>query len=220
MKLKLFFIINVAIIAGMLVLSIWTWVQLPPDSQVPVHFNLAGVADRYMGKEGLLLLPLLTFIIILIQLILPKIEPKRQNLHRSHQAYAAFSVAIVAFLSSVHIVIVLSALGKTVNINAVIGVALGLFLIVTGNYFGKIRPNHFFGLRTPWTLSSDLAWHKTNRLSGWLTVLHGVAFVVSGLLSNGIMLVSSAISLTIVSLVVLPIYSYFLWKCDPNHSTS
>jgi uncharacterized membrane protein len=31
---------------------------------------------------------------------------------------------------------------------------------------GKIRPNWFVGVRTPWTLSSKLSWDKTHRLAG------------------------------------------------------
>ncbi|WP_243123893.1 SdpI family protein [Thermaerobacter sp. FW80] len=28
---------------------------------------------------------------------------------------------------------------------------------------GQVRPNFFFGIRTPWTLSSEAVWRKTHR---------------------------------------------------------
>ena len=65
MRLKRIFIINMAILAGMLALSIWTWGQLPPDSRIPVRFDLEGAPLAYMGKaRGLLLTPLITFFMI------------------------------------------------------------------------------------------------------------------------------------------------------------
>ncbi len=220
MKLKVIFIVNMLLVAAMLTLSIWAWGQLPFDAQVPVHFDIKGSADEYMGKEGLLVIPLITFLITVMYLILPRIEPKQQNLRRSSKAYTAVSIASAALLCSVHIVIIWSALGRTINVNTVIDVTMGLFLVVMGNYLSKIRCNHFFGIRTPWTLSSDLAWQKTHRLGGWLIVLHGLAFLIAGLLSNTTLFIYLVISLLIVSLVVLPIYSYFIWRSDSDRSTT
>ena len=34
-------------------------------------------------------------------------------------------------------------------------VAAGLLLAGLGNYLGKLRPNWFVGIRTPWTISSE-----------------------------------------------------------------
>ncbi|MEM8809992.1 MAG: SdpI family protein, partial [Cyanobacteria bacterium P01_G01_bin.38] len=211
--------INAVIIVGMLALSVWAWWQLPSGSQVPTHFNIQGVPDRYGGKaEGLLLLPLITLGIMLINLAIPKIAPHQQNIKRSGQAYAVISVGIVAFMSIVHIVIISSALGKSVNVNAVLSIAMGLLFIVLGNYLSKIRRNYFLGVRTPWTLSSELAWHRTHRLASWLFILHGFAFVVSGLLSSRVLLSVLVVSILICSLLVLPGYSYLLWRSDANRS--
>lgn len=124
------------LVVAMLALSIWTWRQLPFDAQVPVHFDIKGSADEYMGKEGLLVIPLITFLI------------------------------------------------------------------------------------TIWTLSSDLAWHKTHRLGGWLMILHGLAFLIAGLLSNTTLIVYLVISLLIVSLIILPVYSYCIWRSDSDRSTT
>lgn len=217
---KRIFIINMLFITAMLGLSIWAWGQLPPNAQVPVHFDIKGSPDGYMGKEGLLVIPLTTFLITMIELILPRIEPNKQNLRRSSKAYTAVSVASSILLCSVHIVIILSALGKTVDVSAVIYLTFGFFIIVMGNYLSKIRCNHFFGVRTPWTLSSDLTWQKTHRLGGWLLVLNGFTFLIAGLSSNATLLICSFVSLLIISLIVLPIYSYLIWRDDLNSSTS
>ena len=65
------------------------------------------------------------------------------------------------------------------NTTAVLTAAIGVMLIVMGNFMGKIRSNFVFGMRTPWTLSSELSWNKTHRLTGKLFMLWGL--VVLGL---------------------------------------
>lgn len=219
MKLKRLFIINAVLITGMLILSIWAWRHLPIDSKVPVHFGFTGLPDSYMGREGLLIFPLLAFAITLLTIILAKIEPYQQNLERSSKAYSVVSVGTIAFLSSLHVAAVLSAFGKTIDFTSIVGTLSGLLFIVLG-YLSKIRRNSAFGIRTRWTVSSDLVWHKTHRLGSWLTVLLGFACLVSGLLSNAMLLNYSILSLGIVGLVVLPLYSYDLWRTDRNSSTS
>ena len=204
----------------MLALSIWVWGQLPPNVQIPTRFNFDGSPTAYMGKEVLLLSPLIVLLVAVTDLILPRTEPNQRNLRRSSKAYTAVSVAIAAVFSSVHVVIILSALGKPVNVAAATNLTIGLFLIIVGNYLSKIRPNHSFGVRTRWTISSDLAWQKTHRLGGWLLVLNGFTFLIAGLSSNVTLLICSIVSLLIISLLVLPIYSYLIWRDDPNRSTS
>jgi uncharacterized membrane protein len=43
---------------------------------------------------------------------------------------------------------------------------VGLLFIVLGNLMPRFRSNFFFGIRTPWTLSSEQMWMKTHRLGG------------------------------------------------------
>mgnify|MGYP000052596555 CR=1 FL=1 len=65
---------------------------------------------------------------------------------------------------------------------AILGItAPVLAFAVVGGLMGKIRPNWFVGIRTPWTLTSKVAWVRTHRLGGWLFVAQGLLFVLSGL---------------------------------------
>ena len=219
MKLNRILLVNLLFITAMFAISIWTWQQLPPDAQIPTRFDFDGTPTTYMGKmAGLLLSPTIALAIAITDLILPKIEPNQDNIRRSSKAYNVFSIAIIIFFAIVHATIVLSALDKAIDTTNIISIALGGFMVIIGNYFSKIRRNYSFGFRTPWTLSSDLAWHKTHRWAGWLTVIHGLAFIVVGLFSSTTFLVVTLISFSVVSIIVLPIYSYLLWKSDSNRS--
>ncbi len=222
MKAKRVFAINLMIVLAMLCLSAWAWVHLPAGSQVPVHFGATGVPDRYAGKSGLLEMPLLTALVSAFYGFIPKIEPLQKNILRSEKAYSACAIATTVFLGSLHTAIVFSALGWAVDMASVVNVGLGILFIVLGNYASKIRRNYLFGFRTPWTLASDLSWHKTHRLGGWLLILNGLAFLIVGLLPNAtswpIYLPIGGVLISF--LAILPAYSYQVWRRDSDRSST
>ena len=40
--------------------------------------------------------------------------------------------------------------------------------------YGKVPPNHWYGFRTPKTLSSDAMWYRTNRVGGQYLVIAAI----------------------------------------------
>jgi uncharacterized membrane protein len=87
--------------------------------------------------------------------------------------------------------------------------SVGVLLFIVGILIGKAKRNFFIGIRTPWTLSSDEVWNRTNRVGG---TLFKIAAVVIILLS----LVPAIAIYTMVGLLVplsigLVIYSYVLY---------
>jgi uncharacterized membrane protein len=55
-------------------------------------------------------------------------------------------------------------------------------LAVIGNSMRKIRRNSLCGIRTPWTLASDIVWERTHRIGGRLMVAHAFAVLIGGLI--------------------------------------
>lgn len=218
-NLKTTWLISGLIIALMVGLSAWAWVQLPAGTSLPVHWNAAGEADRYGGKaEGLLLLPAVMIGILLLFNLIRYIDPLRANIERSRQAYRAVLLGTLCFMAVLHTGAVLSALGYPINIGLLAAPAVGLMFIVMGNYMGKIRRNYMFGVRTPWTLASDLAWNKTHRITGKLFVISGLLTIVASLWSPVVAFFT--MMATILGTVVFAmIYSYLVWKRDPTVQT-
>ena len=218
-NLKTTWLISALVIVLMVGLSAWAWVQLPADASLPVHWNAAGEADRYGGKaEALLLLPAVTIGVLLLFTLIRYIDPLRANIERSGQAYRAVLLGTLFFMAVLHTGAVLSALGYPINVGLLAAPAVGLMFVIMGNYMGKIRRNYMFGVRTPWTLASDLAWNKTHRITGKL-------FVLSGLLTIGATLLGSTVAFftmmaTILGTVIFAmVYSYLVWKRDPAMQT-
>jgi uncharacterized membrane protein len=92
----------------------------------------------------------------------------------------------------------------------------GVILMFIGDALPKTRPNFFLGVRTPWTLTSDLAWERTHRLAGRLLVLVGVWGVVAAFVLNGSALAFSLSAPLIAVALFACAYSYFVWRGDPD----
>jgi uncharacterized membrane protein len=202
-----------AILAGMFILAAITWGWAP--DQIPVHWNLTGEVDRYGGKfEGLLAIPLMALGMYLLLLFLPRIDPGRANYARFAGAYTTFRIAILVLLALVYGIVHLWIRERPVNVGAVMPAIIGGLMVVIGSLLGKIRPNWFVGIRTPWTLSSKMSWTRTHRLGGWLFLLVGLATLVSGAISPRLAfwVLMGGLGVTVVWSFV---YSYVVWRGDP-----
>lgn len=197
-------------------MALYGFSRVPPGARVAVHWDAMGHPNGYSNALwAFMLVPALTAAISALLAFIPSIEPRRRNLQMSGAAYVAVWISVLLLLAAVQAVIVLSALGVTRSetVAHLIPAAVGLVLVVVGNYLGKVRSNFFFGVRTPWTLSSERSWNRTHRLAGRLFVAVGVAAVATSAVS-WLSAVVLAAGLPAV-IVILVIYSYVQWKRDP-----
>lgn len=193
---------------------------VPDGTEVAIHWNIAGEPDGYAGKiVAFWGVPAIALAITLFMAILPAIEPRKMNLAESSSLFIMGWVTAMLLLGMVQVVVLLSASGIYVPVVKVVTFVFGFVLILMGNILGKSQSNFVVGIKTPWTLSSDVAWDKTHRLAGRLWVLSGLALIVSGLV------VPSAyahyVPLTVLPLtMILPaIASYFYWRGDKSKKT-
>lgn len=200
------------VIAAMFAAAAWSWPRLP--ERMPTHWNLEGEVDGWGGRfEGLLLLPLVTVGTYLLFLVLPRLDPGRSNYAGFWTVFRVIRLAIVLVLAAIYGAMLASAQGVTVRMSLVMTLLVGALFVVLGFTMGKIRPNWFVGVRTPWTLSSKRSWTRSHRLAGWL-------FLVSGCGSLLLLAVSERVALVFllasgaVLVVTVVIYSYVVWRGD------
>lgn len=206
------------VVGGAFALSAWAWVQLPDDALVPIHWGIDGQADGFAPKTiGLLILPVVAAVVAALLAVVPRIEPRRANLERSSKAYGATWLAVMTVLGAVHVLAIAVTLGADLDVSRIALTGVGAMLVVIGNYLPKVRPNYLMGIRTPWTLSSDQSWVKTHRIGGRLFVLEGIVLIVLGLLGPSPVILAVALVLAIVAtLAVAVVYSYRVWRVDPD----
>ena len=116
-----------------------------------------------------------------------------------------------------HLLAISVALGASLDLTRIVMVATGALFVLIGNYLPKVQPNYLMGIRTPWTLASDLAWRRTHRIGGRLFVIEGLILAGLGLLgASGALLVAAVLGAVVVLLAVTVVYSYQVWKMDPD----
>jgi uncharacterized membrane protein len=210
-------LIPVGVIAAMFIAAAWSWPLVP--ERIPIHWNAAGKVDGYGGKfEGLMVIPLVTLGIYGLFFALPRLDPGRRNYENFAPAYAMIRAAIILFLGVLYAGALVAAHGRQFNMTTVIMPALGVMFLVMGNVMGKIRPNYFVGIRTPWTLSSKQSWNKTHRLGGWLFMAFGLVFIMAGFASPALLLPLVIGSSLVLVCVLLP-YSFHVYQRDPERIT-
>ena len=217
MNLRPLAIAGAVAVTIMLVLAAWAWVQVPAGAQVPIHWGIDGQPDGYGPKESALLFtPLLSIGLVVMLYFLPMFEPRARNLAASGPAYLQVTIALLVLMVGLQLMVVLAAVGRPLDVTFVLSIGTGSLFVVIGNVLGKVRSNFMFGVRTPWTLSSDLSWNKTHRLVGRLFVVLGFAVAISGLVGGNQALLAVLLGGIVVVLVVSFAYSYRVWKTDPN----
>jgi uncharacterized membrane protein len=202
------------LLGGMFLLAALSWRSAP--ERISVHWGLDGAVDRWGGRvEGLLGPPLIALGLYLLLLWLPRVDPGQANYRTFAGPYRFIRLATLALLAALYSALVLSLRGVAIDMARVAPLLAGTLLVAIGSVSGKVRPNWFVGVRTPWTLSSKLAWTKTQCLGGWILIADGLLLAVAGVVFRSASAIGAALGALVGSLLLLYIYSWRVWRTDP-----
>src|SRR3989338_1369331 len=178
---------------------------------VPVHWNIAGEVDRYGSRfEGAFILPIVVTAMYLLFLFIPLIDPKKEKYQQFQNVYHIFRYILILIMWVIYLIASFNGLGYNIRVEIWIPLTIGVLFLILGNYMGKIKPNWFMGIRTPWTLSNDEVWSKTHRLGGKMFMLMGLFLILNPLLP--FQSLTWALIIPIVTVVLVPvIYSYIIF---------
>jgi uncharacterized membrane protein len=208
---------SIAAFVVMVALSAWAYVRLPAEALIPTSWTLDGQIDGYASKLPGLFGPVALFpVVVGVLFLVPKIEPRRINLARSAKAFRATVYAAIVFFAAVHVLIVASALGYALAVGRVLPVGVGALLVVIGNWLPKTRSNFLFGIRTPWTLSSDYTWRRTHRVGGRIFVALGLVMMIAAALLPPAAITGVLVGGAVVASLGLVVYSYVVWRTAPD----
>jgi uncharacterized membrane protein len=189
--------------------SLLAYPQMPEN--IASHWNLYGQPDGYMPKSaGTFLLPLVSLFLFVLFLILQKIFPLKENIEKFRKEFDYFMIILFLFFFYLNNLSIMWNLGLSFSFIRFIVPAFALLWYFCGEVLEKSKRNWFFGIRTPWTLSSDAVWDKTHKLGGMLFKISGIISLLGMIFINwAFVLVIASIS---VSGIVTVVHSYFLYK--------
>lgn len=207
------------IIIGIIILSFLVGFHFYPQmpERVASHWNAQGEVDGYMSKDwGLFFMPLLLLGLFLLFLLIPKIDPLKENIRKFRKYFDGFIMLLMLFLLYVYLLTVFWNIGLRFNMSQLMIPAVGILFYYCGILVENAKRNWFIGIRTPWTLSSETVWDRTHKIGGRLFKAAGViAFL-------GIFFPKQSILFVVIPVLLVTaytlIYSYFEYQKEMNTS--
>ncbi len=192
-----------------IIFSILVYRQLP-DILI-THWGIDGTANGYSQKLiGVSLLPIISIVFFLVAQIIPKVDPNKINIAKFRSAFDSFVGALLWFLAYVHVLSLTWNLGYNFDFVQLLTPAFSALFLVTSNVLTKVKQNWFIGIRTPWTMSSEIVWNKTHALGAKLFKV--VAFVTL----IGVIFPKLSFYFLMIPVISVAIYtvgySYFLYS--------
>ncbi len=189
-----------AIIILSVIIGVFFYPQMP--DALASHWNAAGEADNYLPKLwGLSIMPIILIILLMFIVLIPRVDPLRANIQKFREYYDTFSIIVALFFFYLHLLVIIWNMGMKFNLMQLLAPAFAVLLYYSGILTENAKRNWFIGIQTPWTLSSEKVWNKTNKLGGKLLKASGVIALL------GIFFPSYAVLIIAVPAVVITVYS-------------
>jgi len=181
------------------------------------HWNAQGEADGFTSKNNLVLTsPILLTALSLLLMLIPKIDPRRENIEKFRKEYNIFVAFFAFFMFYIHALSIALNLGVNFNMTQGMVPIFAALNFILAFLCSKAQPNWFVGIRTPWTLSSDNVWEKTHALGNKLFTISGILTLI------GIILPAISFYLmvapVIATAVILVFYSYITFNDEKKVS--
>jgi uncharacterized membrane protein len=210
MKTKTTLILSLVIILLPFLFGSFVYEKMP--EQMASHWNVNDEVDGYMSRFwGVFMMPLTSAFILALFLLLPNIDPLKENILAFRKEFNLFILITLIFLAYIWLLTILWNLGYTsFKMGSAILPALGFLFFVIGYVIRKAKRNWFIGIRTPWTLSSDAVWAEIHRIGGTLFMLSGF-FAIMGVFFGAYGVWFTLVPL-LSSTLFLYVYSYILYQ--------
>lgn len=203
------YLITIGIIAASVLVSICFYPQLP--DQMVSHWNGNFEPNGMMDKAmGLMVFPAIIIFLGALFLIFPKIDPLKSNIEGFRGDYEYFVILILIFLLFLQALVIFWNMGYQMSLPVFMPLWFSVIFFSAGTLCKRARRNWFVGIRTPWAMSSDSVWIKTNRRGGLIFQIAGIAILVGLVIPDLLFII--LISFMILIGVYVTTYSYFEYQ--------
>ena len=197
------------------------FLSILPD-QIPAHYDMAGEVTRYGSKYESLLFPVMTLCLGYFLLFMGKISSKKEGNNNNNNEKVVMKTGLVSLtmfnvLNGFFLYTSLKGIenlnSTAIDINQITSGLLGVMLVVTGNIMPKAKRNAIVGLRTKWSMSSELAWQKSQKFGGVAFIVAGVSILIASVfIFTGLVCIVFSLGMILTASIVSTIYSYKVSK--------
>lgn len=201
--------LSLAIVLASFLISSYFYLQLP--ERIASHWGISGEVDGYMPKFfGLFIMPFVSLLVLLLFMVIPKIDPFKKSYGKFRGYFDRFVLLIIIFFFYLELVTILWNVGFVFNILQVLSPAFAILFYYAGILTENAKRNWFVGFKTPWTLSSEKVWDKTNKLGGKMFKIVGIVALFGLFLPTYALIL--AVALAVIFSIYVFVYSYFEYK--------
>lgn len=191
----------------------WVYPSLP--SSIPIHFNMEGKPDAWGSRESIFIGPAIlgfvSFFVYLIMVNIRKIDPKRYE-GADDKVYAQFGLFLVAFLSVLSLIIILSTVDQDIPVAQLVFGIMGFAFAIMGIFMPRLKQNYIAGFRLPWTLEDAINWESTHRVAGKFWLYGGLLQSITAILLQGKWIFITFMLLMAVMVIAPLIHSFRFFK--------
>jgi len=197
------------------VLSLAAYSRLP--ATVAVHWDLDGNPNGWMPRPiGAFFGPVFLLVLWQLMRLARRVDPREANYARFGDAYETIVASVLLLVLASHAIVLAVALGYHVPVSRLVPALVGALFVVTGNVMPRTRSNWWFGVRTPWTLSSERVWTRTHRLAGFSMTGAGIVMIVAALALPASLGVPVMLAAAVAAVIGPAVYSYLTWRREQN----
>ncbi len=168
------------------------------------HWNEKGQVDGYISKFwASFLMPIISLLVALLFLLIPKIDPFKENIKKFRGYFEGFIIILLLFLLYIYLLTIFWNLGFKFSMNYFMIPPLAILLYYAGILVEKAKRNWFIGIRTPWTLTSEQVWDKTHKIGGRLFKGSAVIALL------GMLFIEYAFYFVMIPVIVLVVFAFF-----------
>lgn len=180
------------------------------------HWNAQGEADGTISRFwGLFLLPMVSVVMTVLLLLLPRIDPLKANIQKFKGCYYGFIIAFLVYFLYIYVLTLAWNLGWEFDFSQMLMPAMGILMFLIGILVSKARRNFFIGIRTPWTLSSEEVWNRTHQLGGILFKVIGIIILLLSFVPE--IAIYALLGLVLGTTIWLVVYSYVVYRRLGEH---
>jgi uncharacterized membrane protein len=173
------------------------------------HWDAAGNPNGQMPKFWFMVtIPAMMILMYILFLAIPLIDPLKENIKKFRSYFDLFVNIILLFLLYTFGLTIYWNLGNMFNMSYFIIAPIAILLFFTGILLEKTKRNWFIGIRTPWTMSSDVVWEKTHKHGAIIFKVYAVILLLAMfVIKPEYLLIIFIVSLLIVVIWIF-LYSY------------
>lgn len=209
---------KIAYLINALSLAITIFLISGIDGEAPSHFDPYGQVDRFGSKLELLILPTLTFLIIILIFVASEKENSvfRKQDQKIIEVFSILISLVFLIIQGVYVYAVNANVNRTgfvwPSIYQYISYIWGILSIVIGLCIPKTKKEKSLVSKLKWTKYNDRTSEMSNLFFSKAFIIAGILDVFAGLILKNVDILIAIVVLTLLQIIACLIYSYKIYK--------